>query len=77
MYTRHNEIRLLFDDTILSLKASRGDHFREQQTFFEVLGEKPETHAVFLKFLHDVSTCPIEIIAWCQNQLNAKVRNIA
>jgi len=74
MYTRHNEIRLLFDDTILSLKASRGEHFRERQIFFEVLGEKPSTHEVFLKFLHDVSTCPQEVIRWCQRQINPKTQ---
>lgn len=73
MYTRHNEIRLLFYTVIERLKKSRGPHFRERQIFVEVLGDTQETSAVFLGYLHDVSTCPPEVIRWCKEQINTQV----
>ena len=73
MYTRHNEIRLLFYTAIEHLKKTRGPHFREWQIFVEVLGED-EANRVFLGYLHDVSTCPPEVILWCQEQINPQVQ---
>ncbi|MFZ3044101.1 MAG: hypothetical protein WA058_03305 [Minisyncoccia bacterium] len=68
MYTRHNEIRLLFYTTIELLKKSHGQHFREWQIFVEVLGDNQETSDAFLRYLHDVSTCPPEVLEWCKEQ---------
>ena len=73
MYKRHDEIRLLFYTVIERLRESRGQHFREWQIFVEVLGDTQETKDAFLRYLHDVSTCPPEVIQWCKEQLNAKV----
>lgn len=70
MYTRHNEVNRLFDDTIDHLKKSGETRFREYQIFAEVLGDTPERRDIFLRFLHDVSTCPPEVIRWCQRQIN-------
>jgi len=67
----HDEVNQLFDETILCLSKARGAHFREQQIFKEVLGDTPKMSATFLQFLHDVSTCPPEVIQWCQRQINA------
>jgi hypothetical protein len=69
MYTRHNEIRCLFDGTITRLIETRGPRFREYQIFMEVLKKKPETLEKFRSFLHDVSTCPQEVIQWCEKQI--------
>jgi len=68
----HNEVNLLFDETIAHLKKTRGERFREYQIFVEVLGDTPKTHKAFPRFLHDVSTCPPEVIRWCQKQINAR-----
>lgn len=70
MYTRHNEIRQLFDETIRHLQKSGTSNFREYQIFMEVLGDTSEMYNLFSGFLHDVSTCPPEVIKWCQRQLN-------
>ncbi len=74
MYTRHNEVNTLFDETIAHLKKSGKQNFREYQIFAEVLGDTPERREAFRKFLHDVSTCPPVVIWWCQEQINAKAR---
>ncbi len=73
-YARHDRIRLLFDETLARLKKSRGVGFHERQIFVEVLGDTPKTREVFLGFLKDVSTCPEEIILWCQMQLNTQTK---
>lgn len=73
MYERHNEIRLLFYTVIEHLKKSRGSHFREWQIFVEALGNIQETSDAFLLYLHDVSTCPPEVIRWCEEQINPKI----
>jgi hypothetical protein len=72
-----DEIRSLFDIVIAKLKKLRGEHFRDRQIFFEVLGEKPETHEVFVKFLSDVTTCPLEVIQWCQDKINVKAEKMS
>jgi len=69
-YVRCQEIRQLMDDTIAVLKKKGNERFREWQIFVELLGDTPETAETFLKFLHNVSTCPPEIIQWCQKQVN-------
>lgn len=73
MYERHDEIRLLFYTVIEHLKKSRGKHFREYKIFKEVLGENQEMREALLRFTHDVSTCPPEVLEWCKEQLNAEV----
>ena len=70
MPMRHNEVNRLFDETIAHLKKSGKPNFREYQIFAEVLGDTPERREAFLRFLHDVSTCPPEVIQWCQGRIN-------
>ncbi len=70
MYTHHNEVNRLFDETLVHLKKLGKPAFREYQIFAEVLGNTQERREAFLSFLHDVSTCPPEVIRWCQRQLN-------
>ena len=70
MYTRHNEVNRLFDETIAHFKKSGKPNFREYQIFAEVLGDTKERRDMFFRFLHDVSTCPPEVVRWCQRQLN-------
>lgn len=70
----HDQVNALFDTTILMLAPTRGDRFREYQIFVEVLGNTAERREHFLRFLHDVSTCPPEVIAWCQRELHALVQ---
>ncbi|KKW39046.1 hypothetical protein A3C19_01915 [Candidatus Kaiserbacteria bacterium RIFCSPHIGHO2_02_FULL_54_22] len=70
MYTRHNEINHLFDETIAHLIKLHGPRFREKKIFLEVLGDTPEMRETFFRFLHDVSTCPPEVILWCRRQIN-------
>lgn len=70
MYSEHEKIRLLLEETIAHLKESRGEHLRDKQIFKEVLGDTPEMHEAFFIFLHDVSTCPLEVIRWCRVQIN-------
>ncbi len=74
MYTRHEEVRQLLDETIAHFKKLGKQNCREYQIFVEVLGEMhmPGRHEVFLGFLHDVSTCPPAVIWWCQEQINAQ-----
>ena len=72
MHAKHNEINRLFDEVIAHLKKSGKPEFREYQIFAEVLGDTPERRVAFLRFLHDVSTCPPEVIRWCQRQINPK-----
>jgi len=74
MYTQHNAVNLLFDETIAHFKKLGKPNFREYQIFAEVLGDTPERRSAFLKFLHDVSTCPPEVIRWCQRQINVKAK---
>ncbi len=65
----HDQIRTLFDTTIAMLAPTRGPRFREYQIFALVLGDPVARREQFLNFLHDVSTCPPEVIEWCQNEL--------
>ncbi len=69
-----DEIRLLFDEAIAHFKKRGDERFRDRQFFFAVLGDTQETRDAFLRFLHDVATCPPEVIAWCQSQINAHRR---
>lgn len=69
----NDQINTLFDTTIRMLAPTRGGRFREYQIFVEVLGDTPERRERFLCFLHDVSTCPPEVIEWCQQELHALV----
>lgn len=73
-YTRHEEIRLLFEETIAKFKKKGKSNYRDFQFFIEVLGDTEETRKVFFEFLHDVSTCPPEVIQWCQEQINPRVQ---
>lgn len=71
---KYDEVRLLFDSVIARLKESHGPRFREFQIFNEVLGETQETQEAFSRFLHDVSTCPLPVIQWCQERINTTVQ---
>jgi len=73
MYTRHNEVNQLFDEVIDRLKKSGTMNFREYQIFAEVLGDTQERRNAFFYFLHDVSTCPPDVILWCQRKLNGHI----
>jgi len=70
MHSRHNEVNRLFDETIVHFKKSGKPNFREYQIFAEVLGDTQERRDAFLKFLHDVSTCPPKVTRWCQREIN-------
>ena len=70
MNDKYEDVRLLLDGTIARLKESRGAGFRDRQIFTEVLGDTKEMRAKFLRYLHDVSTCPPKVIRWCQKQIN-------
>ena len=69
-YSQHEEVRLLMEATIARLEKSLGTGFREFRIFTHVLGNTPETHDALFKYLHDVSTCPPEVIRWCQEKIN-------
>jgi hypothetical protein len=71
-YVRHEEVRILLDAAIDLLRISRGKRFRDRQIFAEVLNDTPETREAFRRFLHDVSTCPPQVIQWCQKQINTR-----
>ncbi len=73
-YTKHDGVNRLFDEAVMHLKKTRGDGFREYQIFAEVLGDTQERRDAFLLFLHDVSTCPPEVILWCQRLINTAPR---
>ncbi|MFZ2167958.1 MAG: hypothetical protein WAV50_03800 [Minisyncoccia bacterium] len=73
MNDKYENVRLLLEDTIARLKEVRGAGFRDRQIFVEVLGDSVETRTKFLRFLHDVSTCPPKVIRWCQKQINTHV----
>jgi len=64
------EVDELFDETIGCLQRADRVQFRERQIFTEVLGDTEETREAFMRFLHDVSTCPPEVIQWCQVYIN-------
>lgn len=70
MYTRHEEIRKLFDETIARFKKLNKPNYRDYQFFCEVMGDTAVRREAFLCFLHDVSTCPPDVIQWCQRQIN-------
>ena len=70
MYTEHEKIRFLFEETISHFEKLGKKNFRDAQIFKEVLGDTPETDNAFSQFLHDVSTCPLEVIQWCRRQIN-------
>jgi len=72
MFTKHEEVRKLFDETIDHFKKLGKPNFREYQIFAEVLGDTKERRDMFSRFLHDVSTCPPEVIQWCQRQVNVR-----
>jgi hypothetical protein len=72
MSSRPREINLLFDETITHFRKLGKERFREYQIFEVVLGDTPEKHDAFFRFLHNVSTCPQEVIRWCQEQINPK-----
>ena len=74
MYTRHNEVRQLFDEAIAKFIKSGDLQFRDRQIFEEVLGDTLEMREMFFVFLHDVSTCPPEVIKWLQEQINAAAK---
>jgi len=66
----HDQIRALFEALIARNVKEGRPHSRDRQIFITVLGDTPQTRARFLLFLHDVGTCPPEVIAWCQQELN-------
>jgi len=70
-YSKHEEIRRLLDEIIARFIKEGKPRFRDHQIFVEVLGDTLETQDAFLRFLHDVSTCPPKVIRWCQIQVNA------
>ena len=70
MYTEHEKIRQLLEETIRHLEKSDKKNFRDKQIFDVALGDTPGTGEIFLNFLHDVSTCPPEVIQWCRRQIN-------
>jgi hypothetical protein len=59
---RCNEIREL-----MQIAANN----QERPIFIELFGEEEGSRLYYL-FLHDVSTCPPQVIAWCQTRLNAR-----
>lgn len=67
------EVRRFFDEEVLPcLAKTHGDGFREWQIFKEVFSDTPATREKFLRFLHDVSTCPPEVMSWCKRQLSPR-----
>lgn len=75
-----DQINQLLDTTIWRLKKEERDKelrsgrahwvgFREYQIFVTALGDTPEARWQFYQFLHDVATCPPEVLLWCQDQL--------
>ena len=67
------EIRRFLNETVIPhLKKTHGEHFRDRQIFEEVFGDTPAMHEKFLKFLHDSSSCPPEVMNWCKRLLNPK-----
>ena len=68
------EIRKLLDETADRFAKQGRELFKDRQIFLAALGDTPETEAKFHAWIcsHDVTTCPPEVIAWCQAQLNSR-----
>lgn len=65
-----DEIRALFE-ALIARKVKEGfPRFRDRQFFLEALGDSEATRRRFALFLRQVNTCPPEVIAWCQQELN-------
>lgn len=60
------EINALFDAVRHEVKMA------EVEVFRRVYGDDERTLPVLRRFLHDVTTCPPEVIAYCQQLLAPK-----
>lgn len=69
-YSQHEKVRMLVEAAIARLEQVHGAGFREFRIFVQVLGDTPDTSRRLYEYLHDVSTCPPEVIRWCQEELN-------
>jgi hypothetical protein len=68
---KYDPVRLLLEATVMQFRKTRGDRFGDYQIFVEVLGNRGGMYKeIFLPYLHDVSTCPPEVIRWCQERIN-------
>ena len=69
---RCREVRALLEDTITRVRKEHSDRFGDYQIFIAVFGNTDDMRTIFYVFLHDVATCPREVIAWCQARLNTR-----
>ena len=56
------EINRLIDLAVNHMRTG-GKRYNEHTLFFSIFPDTPESHTKWLTFLHDVRTCPPEIIA--------------
>lgn len=63
-----SEINRLIDAVIAQRELRSEKRFKERQIFIAALGESRAEDALY-EFLKNVSTCPPEVIHWCQNEL--------
>ena len=67
-----NQINALFDAVEYRLNPTNTEGFRERWIFEQVFGESPETLRRMFVFTKDVTTCPPEVIVFCQQSLAPK-----
>lgn len=61
--------KLATDVTAVMRKRLKVKNFADCQIFELVLGKSAATLHTLFMYLHDVTTCPPEVIAWCEEQL--------
>jgi len=66
------EIHTLFSDVCAKLNKPESGR-RDWWIFQQVLGDTPESRLALNAFLKDVTTCPPEVIAFCQEILAPKL----
>jgi len=67
-----DQINALFDAVEFQLDPKNVGRYKERWIFERVLGESPETIHLVFTFIDNVTTCPLEVIVWCQRQLAPK-----
>ena len=57
-------------NAVIERKDPKGKgRFRDFAIFKEAMGENEEMYAALSRFLHDVTTCPQQVLNWCHEVL--------
>lgn len=63
------EVNELLDRALPTIRKDRKGRYNEYSLFRDVMGDTPEMRAAFSMFLHDVKSCPCEVVEFCQKAL--------